>query len=310
MGTLLSNQYSRTAMVAIFSTTMIILGIEGLFVNSQPTQCCKAKTVGEFSYTLAESSGPYPGICTQQCAYTRDNGDGSLYCFAPGSLPVECLNGEKPEELLGEQSCNGLTCGPFGNLPGEKQSFNDSTIGGTITDLILYHKKFNNGGEENEVVVGIQVTYDDIQTVTHGDTSATAKACPSLSGLGGLQYTKVVVYSKEDIGPPNQKDNQIYGVELEVAGQSQLSCQAGSTVGKRSELPDDVGNNLAYFSGEVLSDGTGLQSIIFVFKSEEMFEEQSCNGLTCGPFGNLPGEKQSFDDSTIGGTITDLILHH
>merc|ERR1712098_113148 len=58
------------------------------------TTCCTAKTVGEFSYTLADTAGPFPGQCKEACAYTRDGEEGSLYCFAPGNLPVHCLTSE------------------------------------------------------------------------------------------------------------------------------------------------------------------------------------------------------------------------
>merc|ERR1719244_100530 len=90
---------------------MLLLAAQEPFVNSMPTECCAAKTVGDYSYTLVNFQQSFPAECKKSCAYTRDGENGSLYCFAPGNLAVKCL----------------LTSyGPYGNLPGQADKFNDS----------------------------------------------------------------------------------------------------------------------------------------------------------------------------------------
>jgi len=53
-------------------------------------ECCKSKTVGGITYNLLENSTDVvPQKCTKKCVYQKE-GSLSRYCFAPGSLPVEC----------------------------------------------------------------------------------------------------------------------------------------------------------------------------------------------------------------------------
>jgi len=62
--------------------------------HSKKTCCCEQKTVGAYNYTL-DTTGTVPaGLnCLNDCVYTRDNSDGSQYCFAPGYEPVTCTKG-------------------------------------------------------------------------------------------------------------------------------------------------------------------------------------------------------------------------
>merc|ERR1719435_15541 len=89
---------------------LLLLVVQEPFVNSMPTECCAAKTVGDYSYTLVDSPASFPAECKKSCAYTRDGEDGSLYCFAPGNLAVKCLL---------------TTYGPYGNVSGPADKFND-----------------------------------------------------------------------------------------------------------------------------------------------------------------------------------------
>ena len=64
--------------------------------------CCKYKVVGNYSYTLSHKDQHVPDSCKNGCVYTRDGEEGTLYCFAPGSLPGQCLNeaaNEVPEAI-------------------------------------------------------------------------------------------------------------------------------------------------------------------------------------------------------------------
>merc|ERR1719153_974795 len=90
-------------MVIITSACALLLFLfQEPFVCSMPDNCCEAKTVGDYSYTLATWSGSIPDECKNSCAYTRDGFEGSLYCFAPGYLPVVCLTCNPCSE------CNGM----------------------------------------------------------------------------------------------------------------------------------------------------------------------------------------------------------
>jgi len=81
--------HSRTTMVTeIFA---LLLVVQGSIAKAIQPECCGSKTVGEISYTLAGTTGPFPEECKESCAYTRDDYDEeSLFCFAPGNLPVNC----------------------------------------------------------------------------------------------------------------------------------------------------------------------------------------------------------------------------
>merc|ERR1712130_515738 len=53
------------------------------------SHCCEHKTVGEYNYTHVGSTGY--SQCQDDCSYKRDDQvDGSLWCFKPGDLPVQC----------------------------------------------------------------------------------------------------------------------------------------------------------------------------------------------------------------------------
>ena len=64
------------------------------FGNPISSNCCPSKTVGDFSYSLVETEASVPAECFN-CTYARDDVPGSLFCFAPGDLPVHC-DKEKP----------------------------------------------------------------------------------------------------------------------------------------------------------------------------------------------------------------------
>jgi len=77
--------------------SIIILCFQVAFGNPISPNCCPSKTVGDFSYTLVETEAPVPSECFN-CTYTRDDMQGSLFCFAPGDLPVHC-DKEKPVNI-------------------------------------------------------------------------------------------------------------------------------------------------------------------------------------------------------------------
>ena len=54
--------------------------------------CCKSKTVGGIVYNLIEkSTAVVPEECSTKCVYEKAGYPNTQYCFAPGSLPVECF---------------------------------------------------------------------------------------------------------------------------------------------------------------------------------------------------------------------------
>jgi len=59
--------------------------------HSKKTCCCEQKSVGAYNYTL-DTTGTAKALpnCLNDCVYTRDNSDGSQYCFGPGIEPVTC----------------------------------------------------------------------------------------------------------------------------------------------------------------------------------------------------------------------------
>merc|ERR1711872_901033 len=119
MGTLLFTSFSRTTMKTII-LAFLLLAFQRTPVQSMPAEeCCRSKTVGSYSYTLADSPGNFPGICKKACAYTRDDDPNSLYCFAEGGLPVTCNDEDEFQTEPTEKY------GPFGNLPGELVPFSD-----------------------------------------------------------------------------------------------------------------------------------------------------------------------------------------
>jgi len=59
--------------------------------------CCQSKRVGGIDYNLVENStSVVPEECSNQCVYEKAGYPGSQYCFAPGSLPVECIGPNCP----------------------------------------------------------------------------------------------------------------------------------------------------------------------------------------------------------------------
>jgi len=68
--------------------TGILVGAEG-----QPTQysCCLEKTVGTENYTFV-SKGDVPAACSTGCVYYKNGSPESRFCFAPGNLPVVCVD--------------------------------------------------------------------------------------------------------------------------------------------------------------------------------------------------------------------------
>jgi len=62
-------------------------------VRAEPIiECCKSKKVGGIDYNLVDNStAAVPEQCSTPCVYEKAGYPGSQYCFAPGSLPVECL---------------------------------------------------------------------------------------------------------------------------------------------------------------------------------------------------------------------------
>merc|ERR1719308_724974 len=248
--------------------TLLLLVAQEPFVNSMPTECCAAKTVGPYSYTLVDSPESFPAECKKSCAYTRDGEDGTLYCFAPGNLPVHC---KIPPEIFI------ATYGPFGNLPGQVDTFNDSSQTGHITGLNMWTGKF----DDLDVVTGIQMIYGGLPGQAYGDTTGQKKECPTLLLTGDhLQYTKITIYSFDDKQAPISDQNQIYSMkfEVEVDGevQTQFTCQTGDpSVGNESVIPEPLvtggkgGKHPGYIVGKVLTGGNGaLQSLNFIFNFE------------------------------------------
>ena len=221
--------------------------------------------------TGSDHEESFPAECKKSCAYTRDGEDGTLYCFAPGNLPVHC-KGEIPVDIFI------ATYGPFGNLPGQVDTFNDSSQTGHITGLNMWTGKFDG----LDVVTGIQMIYGGLPGQAYGDTTGQKKECPSLPMESGdqLQYTKITIYSFEDKQSPISDQNQIYSMkfEVEVDGevQTQFTCQTGDpSVGNESVIPEPLatggkgGKHPGYIVGKVLTGGNGaLQSLSFIFNFE------------------------------------------
>merc|ERR1719233_779895 len=81
-----------------------LLVAHAVFMPSMGQECCGSKTVGDFSYTIAESPDDIPPECKDKCTYTRDDEEGSLYCFKNGFLPVKCT-GETPLDVCNPGGC-------------------------------------------------------------------------------------------------------------------------------------------------------------------------------------------------------------
>jgi len=59
-------------------------------IDAKPAMCCESKTVGDYAYSLVDAGAAVPSECPKSCVYSRNDKPGSLYCFAPGELVVEC----------------------------------------------------------------------------------------------------------------------------------------------------------------------------------------------------------------------------
>jgi len=97
-----------------------LLGLLLLFskdTTAVPTKCCGSKTVGSHSYSLVDTNAAVPETCKNNCAYSRDDDEGSLFCFADGTEVVECS---------GEMDVPICFPGPHGGCPPVK----DVKIGG------------------------------------------------------------------------------------------------------------------------------------------------------------------------------------
>jgi len=81
-------------MKASFILMLVLVLTKDILCGSDPELgCCLAKTVGEYSYTyVGANTATVPARCLNSCVYKMDNNPGSLYCFAKGSLPVNCTS--------------------------------------------------------------------------------------------------------------------------------------------------------------------------------------------------------------------------
>jgi|ERR1712096_20990 len=265
--TMMARMAKRTSIPLMTSIpALLLLVVQEPFVNSMPTECCAAKTVGDYSYTQVDSPDSFPAECKESCAYTRDGQEGSIYCFAPGNLAVHC-KGEKPIDLLMP------VYGPFGNLPGQAEKFNDSDIAGgqNITGLNMWTKLIRT----IIVVSGIQMIYGGLEGTAHGDTTGKKIECKNLPNQENnkLQYTKITIRSVEKGTGPGASQNQIYSLLFEVEGEDTYRCQAGDPiVGEMTVIPvgdGKGGKHPAYIFGKELTEGNKpLQSLNFVFKNK------------------------------------------
>jgi len=97
--------YCRSTMAIKTPASVLLLFLaQGQFVTSVSAECCALKTVGNYSYTLTTWEGAIPDECKDSCAYTKDGYGESLYCFAPGNLPVVCLTCNPCSECDGKET--------------------------------------------------------------------------------------------------------------------------------------------------------------------------------------------------------------
>merc|ERR1712215_107430 len=69
-----------------------IFGFLGICQASEDG-CCSMKSVGGIKYNLMENAGvEVPENCMSQCIYEQEGNPNSRFCFARGSLPVECIS--------------------------------------------------------------------------------------------------------------------------------------------------------------------------------------------------------------------------
>merc|ERR1711915_13290 len=93
MGTLFLASITLRSAKVLRMKIAVTIALLLLFIQAAvalPTLCCGAKTVGDYSYTLINPDATVPSQCKDSCAYTRDDQEGSMYCFAVGEEVVQC----------------------------------------------------------------------------------------------------------------------------------------------------------------------------------------------------------------------------
>ena len=90
----------------MMSFITFLLVAHAVVLQSMGQECCGSKTVGDYSYTIAETPDYLPSDlgCKDSCTYTRDDEPGSLYCFADGLEPVNCT-AETPVDVCSPGGC-------------------------------------------------------------------------------------------------------------------------------------------------------------------------------------------------------------
>jgi len=88
----------------IMSFLNILVVAHAVFMQSMGQECCGSKTVGDYSYTITETTDNVPQECKDSCTYTRDDNPGSIYCFKDGLLPAKCT-GETPLDVCSPGGC-------------------------------------------------------------------------------------------------------------------------------------------------------------------------------------------------------------
>merc|ERR1712227_818277 len=86
------------------SRVMLLLSLLGALGHASGAAiepCCLSKTVGGVDYVLwDENTGMTSGYgCLQDCIYVRLDDPNKQYCFASGTLPVECDESPSPSSM-------------------------------------------------------------------------------------------------------------------------------------------------------------------------------------------------------------------
>merc|ERR1712025_1543567 len=88
MGVSLSCKKMKVQTLLLLLTNVLVLQV----AKGQPIQeeCCSRKTVGNVDYSPVDEMPTSRLNCLTNCIYERDDRPGSRFCFASGSLPVDC----------------------------------------------------------------------------------------------------------------------------------------------------------------------------------------------------------------------------
>lgn len=270
----------------MLATTFILLF--GIQISSARPQCCASKKVGEEMYTLVGTeTGNFPERCIEPCMYTRDDEPGDkYYCFAKGSLKVECTeeglieNPPKTPITTKKPPCKKPPCktpppppppppksyGPYGSLISATTPFSDAaTATGLPTKILIYAGP---AGLHPNVIVGIQVTYGDVTGQLHGRKTANVTTCIAdpKNDIYFAQFRGHAIENNDtssfitQLGVFNNDGNQVCLPNMFAgSGQTGKSFNAPAAASKTT--------GLGYIKGKV-SDTPLLGQLTFVFKPD------------------------------------------